>query len=1567
MANHLYAQYRLITKKLHNYKDRAVALEGRCSTSEVVQLCTNEANRWTPRISEYTTSLVDKATGQPSSGLDGGSGWTKVYSKRQKRMCKLRKYALRIKCPFIKIGESLYPRDECDSRCIIIYHNFQSAKQLHDLLSRKLSIDDRKLVCKVRLVRRYSKSNGLIYGQVICEPNTRDRILSCLEASKTFAKYKLRLGRTHSERASLIKAQNRLSKVRVVKRVVDIEKNLKPNNITVQNRFSNLESSTELSVGESERHVINAALRIISLNCNGLSTSMVRMVEFCNQQKPHIIALQESYVHEDFVPHLIGYSFFGNMLSGRERRGQDGMQKHGTGFFVRKSLLSQTKPVYNSSKSDNHFWIEVKKQDFSSSNGKQSISIGSIYWNAGWNKEEWHSNLKKLDKICVKLKERSDLILMGDFNYDLRFLLKSDESFSPQSKKGLLQEFMKTHNLTLTKFCCDPIEYHTRKGFKGGRLFQTAIDFILVQKEVDLKFAPVKALHYWDFDSDHAGLTVIIKEWFKKGGSNSTLLNGLNNEVKSIPVYDRWDTKILRKKKFDVPTGDQPDVSMDDTTEVSPQEAWMETLGVALGNRDETSALSALEDYQEWEKCLKRAADEFFGKREGSDTRSKSSWPKWYSKDVRKILRKRDRIWVNLNSLYDKYIKFSSAPNSLDKKSKCHQDIEKLTKKYEACRETSRMIVKQSKAETFDRSMERVNELYYTDPKEFWRVINGLTANDSSYHASSARQGKSSSSIKDPKTGLLISGGKEFLTCWATYFESLGKRTYKLSENDIEEMELTLTSPSDSELITEDDLREAAEGLLMWKAPGVDGFTNEMIKKIKDCPEVLTSFTQMFNRIQKDNVVPVQWSESIICPIPKDGDLTDLGNYRGISLISSVAKLYTRALNIKMQTFLEDSKSLLREQAGFRTDRRCLDHIFTLQDVVHRRMQVEKPTYVVFIDFRKAYDLVPREKLFKKMRTMGITEGIISNVKAYYKVTTARVRVSGSFSDPFGIDIGVKQGCTMSPLLFSIFINDILDEVKQLNLGVSIPGVMEKLSGLIYADDLALLIERKEDIQPTLDCISRWCRSNHMSTNASKCAILAFGKKWEEYTEELKLVDYLLEGKVLPINTCYKYLGVTFCSDLSWEKEVKNRSEKGLKCLRMITPILRNDRIRIKIRLNYLKAVWIPVVLYGSEVWYQSRNQMKVLDGLYLECIRMVMGCSRISPNYVLLAETDMKPLFALVVKNRAQTYSKWFNMNTSLTSSFWLNTLIRLKSVGRCWSWLRYCRTSLGKLGINHSRLETPMCDTRKKNKNSTKLAVGAIFDIELFIKGEQGPRISENMHKVYIRECVEKSLFQLYLEKLAKKPSCESYMNYMRERGSLKSETYLSEVKYSLGCKILFRARSGSLLIGERIGSHGLSGTDKCVFCPRKCKETLFHIAFECEGYKTYFEEFFNLIQKYTTKVYRNRIKEPVERSRVNWLIGSQPDFKLAYLAPLDRDSEEYDNWQSKLRKLYSSFISSRVRSFEQMWRWRMLVLSIKLGQGSSLTQIVSPGGQAQRVCRNQIAGGDVVHTDNSMEDIM
>ena len=224
----------------------------------------------------------------------------------------------------------------------------------------------------------------------------------------------------------------------------------------------------------------------------------------------------------------------------------------------------------------------------------------------------------------------------------------------------------------------------------------------------------------------------------------------------------------------------------------------------------------------------------------------------------------------------------------------------------------------------------------------------------------------------------------------------------------------------------------------------------------------------------------------------------------------------------------------------------------------------------------------------------------------------------------------------------------------------------------------------------------------------------------------------------------------------------------------------------------------------------------------------------------------------------------------------------------------------------------------------------------------------------------------YRKLLNKAASLKSCNIYHNILSERGSLRNETYLDCVRYPKGCKVLFKARSSSLPIGDRVGSHGLSKTSKCVLCPGGNRETLYHIMFECVGYKEFFDPFFNFIEVNCTESYINKFRgettddDPKNLSKVGLLIRSRPDFTLAHQVPANK--EDYEEWRKHLMKLFRRFQDVRAQSFELMWKYRTRVLHAK-NKGKVF---VTPGGKVVSISQNQNAGGDIVHTDNSMDDV-
>ena len=215
------------------------------------------------------------------------------------------------------------------------------------------------------------------------------------------------------------------------------------------------------------------------------------------------------------------------------------------------------------------------------------------------------------------------------------------------------------------------------------------------------------------------------------------------------------------------------------------------------------------------------------------------------------------------------------------------------------------------------------------------------------------------------------------------------------------------------------------------------------------------------------------WYKTIITPLlKKEKDYRDPLNYRGISLMSTISKLFSSILNEPVVGYLDTNRILCEEQNGFRKMRACINHIYVLTTIIHNRKLQGKETFLCFVDFSKAFDSVNRDCLWFKMMNIGIHGNILNLIKSMYENLEACVRFNGQLTDWFSVESGIRQGDNLAPTLFAIFVNDIASDINSLNLGVPIVND-ECLSILRYADDIVLLAESAEDLQSMLNELSK--------------------------------------------------------------------------------------------------------------------------------------------------------------------------------------------------------------------------------------------------------------------------------------------------------------------------------------------------------------------------------------------------------------------------------------------------------------------------------------------------------------
>ena len=186
---------------------------------------------------------------------------------------------------------------------------------------------------------------------------------------------------------------------------------------------------------------------------------------------------------------------------------------------------------------------------------------------------------------------------------------------------------------------------------------------------------------------------------------------------------------------------------------------------------------------------------------------------------------------------------------------------------------------------------------------------------------------------------------------------------------------------------------------------------------------------ELFDNIWKTEEIPEDWSLGYIIKLPKKGDLSNCQNWRGIQLLSLPSKVLARIILERMKTAID--ANLRDEQAEFRCGRSCTDQIATLRIMIEQSIEWRSPVYINFVDFKKAFDMVDRNILWKGLRHYGIPIKIVNIIQGLYKKTKCQVIHQSALSPSFNGDTGVRQGCLFSPPppIFSVVIDWISENI----------------------------------------------------------------------------------------------------------------------------------------------------------------------------------------------------------------------------------------------------------------------------------------------------------------------------------------------------------------------------------------------------------------------------------------------------------------------------------------------------------------------------------------------------------
>ena len=418
---------------------------------------------------------------------------------------------------------------------------------------------------------------------------------------------------------------------------------------------------------------------------------------------------------------------------------------------------------------------------------------------------------------------------------------------------------------------------------------------------------------------------------------------------------------------------------------------------------------------------------------------------------------------------------------------------------------------------------------------------------------------------------------------------------------------------------TMDELSKAIDSLATGKAPGSDSIPPDLIKHCKTT--LLHPLHEVLCQCWREGAVPQDMRDAKIVTLYKNkGERSDCNNYRGISLLSIVGKVYARVLLIRLQKLAE--RVYPESQCGFRAERSTIDMVFSLRQLQEKCREQQMPLYVAFIDLTKAFDLVSRDGLFKALQKIGCPPKLHSLIESFHSNMKGTVQFNGSISEPFDIRSGVKQGCVLAPTLFGIFFALLLRNAfgtaqEGIYLRTRSDGRLFNLARLkartkvrealirdmLFADDAAVTTHTQQELQLLMDRFARACKDFGLTISLKKTNVLG------QDTPAPPVI--IIDNYELDVVHQFTYLGSTITDNLSLDIEIDKRIGKAATTLaRLTSRVWTNPKLTAKTKMAVYNACVLSTLLYGSETWNTYARQEKRLNTFHLRNLRRILGIS---------------------------------------------------------------------------------------------------------------------------------------------------------------------------------------------------------------------------------------------------------------------------------------------------------------------------------------------------------------------
>ena len=433
--------------------------------------------------------------------------------------------------------------------------------------------------------------------------------------------------------------------------------------------------------------------------------------------------------------------------------------------------------------------------------------------------------------------------------------------------------------------------------------------------------------------------------------------------------------------------------------------------------------------------------------------------------------------------------------------------------------------------------------------------------------------------------------------------------------------------------LTESEVRNVIKNLENNKAVGPDRIHNRLLKASVDI--IVPHLTSFFNRCLNDGCFPSLWKTANITPIFKKGNKNDCTNYRPISLLSCTGKVFERCIHRHILQYLTTNNILTDSQSGFLPGDSTVNQLLSIYNSLCENYDKSITSQSIYFDISKAFDRVWHRGLLLKLDAIGIRGRLLKWFESYLKKRKQKVVIKGDNSDEKVVTAGVPQGSVLGPLLFLVYINDIVDNIQ---------SVIK-----LFADDTSLSNSsqcenvRQESLNEDLETIKNWSNKWKVNFNETKTKLLNM-KRDQNPTQPLYFCDTLLED-----TSAHKHLGITIQNDCKWDKHINNVSSK----VKLLLNVLHSLKYKLKRKAleRIYKSFILPIFDYADIIWDNcTKHQANILENLNLEAIRIITGLVRGTSHAKLYAESGF---VSLNERRKRHKILKYFKMINGLTPNY--------------------------------------------------------------------------------------------------------------------------------------------------------------------------------------------------------------------------------------------------------------------------------------------------------------------------